>query len=168
MDNFEKAEFEWADSHVQNINEIYDRIKSVSPQSNFKRSDARDLYHSMLKDEVFINSKYQVIVRKVIPNDVDPLNRKVNTDVYFTHLSIKRIDKQPIKDWREMQQIKNMILGDEVEAVELYPAESRKVDAANQYHMWALPKGEKFNFGFDEGRLTSEYEDDKIKQREGA
>jgi hypothetical protein len=72
-------------------------------------------------------------------------------------LSIKRVDHQPIHDWRDLQEIKNAILGPGVEAVELYPAEGRLVDTANQYFLWANPKHlPKFPFGFDEGRVVSE------------
>jgi hypothetical protein len=60
---------------------------------------------------------------------------------YWTHLSIKRNDQQPIHDWRHLQQIKNDICGPDREAVELYPASSRVIDSANQYHLWVLPKG---------------------------
>lgn len=65
------------------------------------------------------------------------------------HLSIKRIDKQPIHDWRVLQQIKNALMGEEFEAMELYPAESRLVDSANQYHLWCIddPKA-RFPLGF--------------------
>jgi hypothetical protein len=44
-----------------------------------------------------------------------------------------RLDGQAIHDWRELQRIKNEIVGDEIEAVELYPAESRLLDTANWY-----------------------------------
>ena len=53
-------------------------------------------------------------------------------------LSIKRRDKEIIHDWRELQTIKNMIVGDEHEGFEVYPAESRLVDTANQYHLWVF------------------------------
>jgi len=53
------------------------------------------------------------------------------------HLSIKRNDREPIRDWRELQRVKNAILSAEREAVELFPAESRRVDSANQYHLFA-------------------------------
>ena len=54
-----------------------------------------------------------------------------------TYLSIKRIDREPLCDWRAKQRIKNAILGDHWEGVELYPAEERLVDTSNQYHMFA-------------------------------
>jgi hypothetical protein len=62
------------------------------------------------------------------------------------HLSIKVHDKQAWHDWRDLQRIKNEICGDETEAIELYPAESRLVDTANQYHLfvfrdWKVPVG---------------------------
>jgi hypothetical protein len=74
-------------------------------------------------------------------------------------LSIKRLDKGPIHDWRHMQEIKNMIVGPEHEGCELYPAESRLVDTANQYHMFVSrdPKF-RFPFGISNTRIVS-YED---------
>lgn len=70
-------------------------------------------------------------------------------------LSIKRRDKEMIHDWRELQRIKNELLGEEVEAVELYPADSRLVDTSNQYHLWCLPEGMRFPFGYTD-RLVGE------------
>lgn len=65
-------------------------------------------------------------------------------------LSIKRNDKQVIRDWRELQRIKNAIVGDEVEAVEIFPAESRLQDTANQYHLWCFAPGYQLPFGYSE------------------
>lgn len=48
----------------------------------------------------------------------------------------------------------NELVGEEVEAVELYPAESRLVDGSNQFHLWCVI-GFRFPFGFEE-RLVSE------------
>jgi hypothetical protein len=72
------------------------------------------------------------------------------------HLSIKRIDQEPVHDWRDLQRIKNQLLGPDCEAVELYPAEERLVDTANQYHLWGSTDP-KFRFGFGFGtRFTTE------------
>lgn len=71
-------------------------------------------------------------------------------------LSIKRLDKQPIHDWRDLQRIKNELVGPECEAVELYPAESRLVDTANQYHLYCSPDPTfRFSFGM-KNRLVSD------------
>ncbi len=61
-----------------------------------------------------------------------------------------RKDRQPIFDWRHVQLIKNQIVGDEFEMVQLFPAESRLMDTANQYWFYGFsdPK-EKFPFGYD-------------------
>lgn len=72
--------------------------------------------------------------------------------VEYTHLSIKRHDREPVHDWRDMQWIKNDVCGPEREAVELYPAESRMMDAANQYHLWVAPEGMSFPIGYFGGR----------------
>lgn len=80
------------------------------------------------------------------------------------HLSIKRRDKGPIHDWRVMQEIKNQILSPEYEAVELYPAESRLTDTANQYHLWAFAHpGVAFPFGYFDGRNVND-NDGKTKR----
>lgn len=68
----------------------------------------------------------------------------------FLHLNIRRRDGGMFKDWRHFQMIKNEIAGEEREAVEVYPAESRKVDTSNKWHLWVLPEGQKVNVGWPE------------------
>lgn len=89
--------------------------------------------------EIWKNDKYQV--------------HKRSFDEGLIWLSIKRLDREPIHDWRELQEIKNQIIGPEEEAIEIYPAESRLVDMSNQFHLWCVP-GKKFtdDIGFNEGR----------------
>jgi hypothetical protein len=66
------------------------------------------------------------------------------------HLNIRRRDGGMVKDWRHFQQIKNEIAGPEREAVELYPAESRKVDTTNKWHLWVQPEGVQVNVGWSQ------------------
>jgi hypothetical protein len=66
------------------------------------------------------------------------------------HLSIKRNDRAPVTDWRDKQQIKNQLCGPEAEGIEIYPAESRVVDTANQYHVWVF-LDMKIPVGFERG-----------------
>ncbi len=69
----------------------------------------------------------------------------------FIHLDISRHDGQACTNWREFQQIKNELVGPEFEAVELFPAESRLVDTANQYHLWVYEqRGFRFPLGFNQ------------------
>lgn len=61
--------------------------------------------------------------------------------------------------------IKNALVGPEHEAIELYPAESRKVDSANQYHLWALLDPEvRFPIGW-KTRMVSDAQVGQSKQR---
>jgi len=107
------------------------------------------------EDEIWMNSIYQVNVRIVAKGDI-------------RHLSIKRRDKLVIHDWRELQRIKNAIVGPECEAMEIYPAESRLVDTANQFHLWVFTDTEyRIPCGFDYGRVVMDSGDgqDGSKQR---
>jgi len=57
----------------------------------------------------------------------------------IVQLNIRRRDGKPIfRDWRHFQRIKNEIVGEECEGLELYPAESRLVDTSNKYHLWCF------------------------------
>jgi hypothetical protein len=86
------------------------------------------------------------------------------SDIYYVeavrHLGdimqimIRRHDWQPFSDWRDKQAIKNQIAGPESEAIELFPAESRVVDNQNWAHLWLLPGGEAFPFGYSKGERS--------------
>lgn len=61
---------------------------------------------------------------------------EIRSQAPFLHLCIRRHDGANRTNWREFQQIKNELVGPEHEAIELFPAESRLVDTANEYHLW--------------------------------
>jgi hypothetical protein len=82
-----------------------------------------------------------------------------------THLSIKRNDKEAIHDWRDLQRIKNEVTDPRREAVEIYPAEARLTDTANQYHLWVLALGKIIPIGFHDGRVVSGKPGLQAKQR---
>lgn len=106
------------------------------------RAEAEQAVAHARQERVFVSKWYQVNVTGIAPRHGMPA---------MFWLSIKRRDKAPIRDWRVLQRIKNAILTPEHEAVELFPAESRLVDTANQYHLWALASpGDRFPFGFEE------------------
>lgn len=92
------------------------------------------------KDEYWVNDRYQVAKRHF---GGDP---KVPAVVC---LSIKRLDQKAVHDWRDFMRIKDELVGPEYEGVELYPAQSRLVDTANQYFLWVVDdKTFRFPFGF--------------------
>lgn len=79
--------------------------------------------------------------------------RQVNEPICdMIWLSICRIDKKPLHNWRDLQTIKNMLVGENCFGYEVYPAEDQLVDTANQYHLWCFPNGYSLPFGFKEGR----------------
>jgi hypothetical protein len=87
-----------------------------------------------LEGQTWMNGEY-VVIQKDYPKGM-------------THLSIRRVDRKACRDWRDFQAIKNQLCGPEREGIELYPAESRVVDTANQFHMWVMPEGVKLEIGW--------------------
>lgn len=113
-------------------------------------------YPLALGERVWRNNLYQVYERALTEDESEPAQQ-------WVHLSIKRHDRNPVRDWRDLQRIKNEIVGPEAEGVELYPAESRLVDTSNQYHLWCV-KGGRFPFGWHT-RVVSDLSEFGAKQR---
>jgi len=111
--------------------EHYDMTEAVA------RAFLQD-YHERCR--YFVNDLYQIQAEEYAPGCL--------------HLNIRRRDGGMFKDWRHFQQIKNEIAGPEREAVELYPAESRKVDTTNKWHLWVQPEGVRIDVGWN-GRDVS-------------
>ena len=97
---------------------------------------------------VYANNRYVVI--KTTTFSTDP------TFPPLVHLSIRRTDRAAIHDWRDLQRIKNELVCPQCEGLEIYPAEERLVDSANQFHLWVFDS-ESFRLpiGFRE-RLVAE------------
>jgi len=88
-------------------------------------------------DYSFANSRYQVLVNFEHTQGWPPM----------VHLRIKAHDKRCVRDWRDMQRVKNEICGTDAEGVELYPAEGRLVDEVNEFHIYVLHPATCFPFG---------------------
>jgi hypothetical protein len=58
----------------------------------------------------------------------------------YVRIGVASNDGEARHDWRELQRIKNDVVGPEWEAVELFPAESRLLDPSNYYLLWCAPK----------------------------
>lgn len=118
------------------------------------RAEAKRQLARLQRDEVYLNDEYQVNV------DREPDTPQPAPGVRVIHLSIKRRDRQPARDWRHLQAIKNQLVGRDHEAVEIFPAESRLIDTANQTHLWVLVDAETggpvpMGIGWYGGRLVS-------------
>jgi hypothetical protein len=106
-------------------------------------------------EEMWINDLYLVNVIRDIP--CEWIRDDDGKPTLMTHLSIKNKDRSAKVDWRNFQYIKNQLVGEENEGCELFPAESRLVDGANQYHIFCFQNPEmRFPFGFNDGRIVSE------------
>jgi hypothetical protein len=118
------------------------RLRAVAERRglDFERDVAPRLYHH--PGELFSNEFYNVIRERLGE---------------WWHLSIKPLTKDRRSRWRDYQRIKNELVGPEHEAVELFPAESRLVDTADQYHLWvATDPAYRFPFGYLNGRVVSD------------
>jgi hypothetical protein len=135
--------------------------KKRKPQ-NKKAWESFELTVPVFKDEEWVNSlddelsnaykmqreEFESGATTMWFNNIYTVHRKIEENG-FTWLSIRRNDRKPIRDWRHFQRIKNELVGSEREALELFPAESRLVDEANQYHLWVLPEGESIPVGWN-------------------
>ena len=87
-----------------------------------KATELLDLQNSVC--QFWEGDNYQV---KVLP-----------TKQGYTQLLIRRKDGGKVVDhYQTLQHIKNTVLGEDWEAVELFPAISREYDTSNTYHLWA-------------------------------
>lgn len=85
---------------------------------------------------VYVDSTEEYIVEKHSVNNI--------SDFAF-RITIKRIDKNPIRSWRIIQDIKNAIAGEESVAIEIYPKETDVTDTGNLYHLWVFKPGYNVN-----------------------
>ena len=119
---------------------------SVFKSTGLSMEEIKKIYdEEFLEGETWMNGQY-VVIRK-------------DDSQGFTHLSIRRADRRACRDWRDFQAIKNQLCGPEREGIELYPAESRVVDTANQFHLWVMPEGVTLPIGW---RVRSVYGPDQM------
>lgn len=58
----------------------------------------------------------------------------------IVHLWVRRHDQKPLI-WRDMQRVKNELVGEHRVGIEVYPPSTDVIDQANVYHLWVLPEG---------------------------
>lgn len=128
----------------QRIQKIIDDLKPAKVTWN----EAKKILNYNEDCLVYTNSTYTVMYQDEKRVDKHQLVDEVWKGT-IRYLSIKRNDKETIHDWRDLQEIKNQICGEDSEAIEIYPAESRLMDTANQYHLWVFPKGVRIPVGYN-------------------
>lgn len=132
-------------------------IRTGMEQWGVTHEEARArLQEEFAKCEYWVNDLYQVEVRYMTPPWVQLNIRHINGTAIF-------------RDWRHFQQIKNQLIGEECEAIEIYPAESRLVDTSNKYHLWCCKDPTvRFKIGFQERDVNYEHQTNVpagVKQR---
>ena len=87
--------------------------------------DAIKLNHPHLDtviDGAIVDDKYRVLIAK--------------TGKYL-HIRIRRLDDAPITSFSDMQMIKNLFVGPECTAIQVFPRESDYVNNTNTYHLFS-------------------------------
>ena len=131
---YRDSDFKFVEAeNTQKFSDVLRVIKAAHPELTREEQKARanKLHHEERQAEYFVSTMFQVAKRVLQEEDH-------GFSVTPTYLSIKRHDREPIGDWRAMQKIKNAICGQDWEGFEIYPAEWRLVDTANQYHMFCF------------------------------
>ena len=127
------------------------------------KKQAKQVLNEKLNTECWysLDGKYKVVK--------EPLNKGnsllLSPDLEgVIHLSI-RIDmgKTHLRDWRDFQVIKNELVGDEHQAVEIYPQESRLHDMVNIFHLWVFPEGFGLQLGWWDRDVGDEDDDEVLK-----
>ena len=132
----------------------FERVEDPSPPPDVSQ-EVRAQWLEYAKDgwiEVWENNIYLVIIYR---GELVPCAPNLRTQAPVW-LSIRRIQRGKLpRDWRDLQRIKNEILGADFELVELFPNEERLVDESDQTHLWGfeLP-GLKFPFGYAERSVS--------------
>ena len=104
--------------------------------------------------EVYVNATYTVTKADATQAHMVHAGEDTGWPAMW-YLSIKRNDREVIWDWRELQEIKNLICGEDNEGMQLFPAEERVVDTANQYHLFVIKDaGLFFPIGFAVRNVT--------------
>jgi len=110
------------------------------------REQAEAFVERRADTELWTNSRYTVIIERDV--EVGPCWPEM------IWLSIRRNDRERPgpERWRDFQRIKNELVGPEHEGCELYPAELRVADTADQFHLFVLADARiQFPFGFRHG-----------------
>jgi len=102
----------------------------------------------MPDSEIFLNNRYEVYKR--IHGEM--LGRDGAPPYPVWHLSIKQRSKAPVRNWRDLQRIKNELCGPESTGVEVFPPESKLQDMANQYHLFVMHPMIEYPIMFHQGR----------------
>jgi len=154
----------WTESEARTA--VEREVAASKKEHGWTEEQTEKSIRDLLSSRIYKNHLYQVAYYDP-PEDTDDVAHGGEGWPPMIHLSIKRIDRQPIHDWAHLQRIKNELVGEKNEAIELYPSEDRMVNMANQYHLWVIANPDyHFPIGFNEGRhVSDDIPESKSRQR---
>lgn len=125
-----------------------ERLVTIRAEAEARGADPDHAVRMALEpSEMYQNDRYTVIVERA-------------EEGWVNRLSIRRNDRaaEPFP-WRHLQRIKTELAGPDSEALELFPAESRLMDTANQRWLWCFPPGYTIPIGFNAPRNVASAEE---------
>ena len=144
-----------------------DRNRLVAPMSGFGRIPNPSGAEELGVVASFENNKYGVFLKTTKSAGFAMLGPDGKPqDMDIVHLIVVRLDKKNIEiPWAEKQAIKNELLGPMTEAVELLPAEMRRMSSIPDYqtHIWALTPGAQMPLGLIPRAMQELMREDSLK-----
>jgi len=125
---------------------------------------AEESYQYQTRSQKWENSKYKVTFDKQCDH-IHP-NWPENLACWYISFSMK--DGGHMLDWREIQDMKNQVVGEKHEAVMLFPTDNRCMDTVNQFHLYIIgDEGVEFPVGWQCPKSVTDETDGKAdcKQR---
>ena len=154
METFKKAHFKVWDLPMMKQRVQYCIAQARQFGLTLNEQQGKQYYNEMYNCEVWKNDLYEVRVFR--NKQANWIIKDSSMQNKMDYLSIKRLDKKSIHDWRDLQNIKNELISKDREAIEIYPSEDRLIDTANQYHLFVFPKNYTIPFGWFVRKVDSE------------
>ena len=139
------------------LSKMFEKSKMIFEDNNrtigtFKKYC--EIFHrDMAKRECYENEVYAVYLYR--KKNADDMIHEDSFKGKCDYISLRRHDKKPTNNWQDMQTIKNRLLGTNCEAIQIFPAEDRMINTANQYHLIVFPEGYVIPFGFMSKRFVN-------------
>jgi hypothetical protein len=150
--------------HGQTKSEYFEWHKNVIIEQGLKLPEedqerlAEESYQYQKRSEKWENSKYKV----TFDRQCDHVHPNWPEGLACWYISFSMKDGGHLIDWREIQEMKNQVVGEEHEAVMLFPKDSRCMDTANQFHLYIIgDKGQEFPVGWQCQKAVTDETDGK-------
>ena len=128
--------------------EIYMQVFKLTPEQARSHRKLRQYGRIFITENAMAECQYQVIIKQ---GPTLPHQRAMGAEI--VQILVHRIDDKPDPYfWRDMQEIKNAVIGRKREALELYPSEDRRMKDFPFRVMWGILSDERVPLGWpDQG-----------------